>query len=110
MKIETMTLRELEALETSVAAAKAKRREAERAAVIERLRAEARQGGFRLEDLLNLRRAKVRTAPKPAVIFAKGVKYADPKTGNTWKGRGRRPLWLTNKLNKGQPLESFAIR
>jgi DNA-binding protein H-NS len=32
--------------------------------------------------------------------------YID-RVGNTWSGRGRRPLWLTEALSKGASLEDF---
>ena len=36
-------------------------------------------------------------------------KYADPKTGMTWAGRGARPKWLAAALKAGQKLEDFVI-
>jgi DNA-binding protein H-NS len=36
-------------------------------------------------------------------------KYADPKTGATWAGRGARPKWLAAALKAGQKLEDFMI-
>jgi DNA-binding protein H-NS len=37
------------------------------------------------------------------------AKYADPKTGATWAGRGARPKWLAAALKAGQKLEDFLI-
>lgn len=36
------------------------------------------------------------------------AKFRD-QFGNTWSGRGKRPNWLTDQLNKGRKLEDFKI-
>ena len=36
------------------------------------------------------------------------VKYRDAE-GNTWSGRGQRPLWLRDALTNGATLEQFKI-
>jgi DNA-binding protein H-NS len=36
------------------------------------------------------------------------IKYRD-KAGNTWAGRGARPVWLREKLKAGAKLEDFAL-
>lgn len=36
-------------------------------------------------------------------------KYRDEK-GNTWAGRGKRPIWLRDALLAGRRLEDFAIK
>jgi DNA-binding protein H-NS len=36
------------------------------------------------------------------------VKYRD-RSGNTWAGRGARPVWLREKLKAGAKLENFAV-
>lgn len=38
------------------------------------------------------------------------VKYRHPNDGNkTWKGFGKRPLWLNEELKRGRKLEDFKI-
>jgi DNA-binding protein H-NS len=38
-------------------------------------------------------------------------KYRNPDNASeTWSGRGRKPRWLEERLEKGAPLEDFAIR
>jgi DNA-binding protein H-NS len=37
------------------------------------------------------------------------VKYRD-RAGNTWAGRGVRPIWLREKLKAGAKLEDFAVQ
>jgi DNA-binding protein H-NS len=43
----------------------------------------------------------------------KGVKvkpkYRDPKTGDTWAGRGVQPRWLTAALKTGKKIEDYLI-
>lgn len=36
------------------------------------------------------------------------AKYGDGR-GNTWTGRGPRPLWLREAINAGKPLEQFLL-
>ena len=36
-------------------------------------------------------------------------KYLDPKTGSTWTGRGRRPLWFVAATCAGASLESLKV-
>jgi DNA-binding protein H-NS len=47
------------------------------------------------------------------VSAMKGVKvkpkYRDPKTGDTWAGRGVQPRWLTAALKSGRKLDYFLI-
>lgn len=42
---------------------------------------------------------------------AKGViKFRNPEDPRqTWTGRGKRPKWLTDKLDSGRKLEEFAV-
>ncbi len=41
---------------------------------------------------------------------SKSVKYRDPNAPEqTWSGRGKRPLWLQDKLAHGRSLDEFAI-
>jgi DNA-binding protein H-NS len=47
------------------------------------------------------------------VSSLKGVKvapkYRDPKTGDTWAGRGARPRWLVARIKEGKKLQDFQI-
>jgi DNA-binding protein H-NS len=36
------------------------------------------------------------------------IKYRD-RSGNTWAGRGARPVWLREKLKAGAKLQDFAV-
>ena len=49
---------------------------------------------------------KTSTKPKAKVP----PKYRNPKDADqTWTGRGRKPKWVEELLNKGKNLDSFAI-
>jgi DNA-binding protein H-NS len=37
------------------------------------------------------------------------IKFRD-KSGNTWAGRGARPVWLREKLKAGAKLQDFAVQ
>jgi DNA-binding protein H-NS len=36
-----------------------------------------------------------------------GVKYRDPKTGDTWSGRGRMARWLAEKVSAGEKADKY---
>ena len=60
-------------------------------------------------------RAKPGRKPgRPRKIFAKGKSKVAPKfrdeKGNTWAGRGKRPIWLRDALAGGRKLDDFAIK
>lgn len=44
--------------------------------------------------------ASAKIAGKPAVKRTVAPKYADPKTGATWTGRGLAPLWIRDAKNR----------
>lgn len=58
------------------------------------------------------------TKPKPSVRAStrkrkRGgkapIKFRDPKTGNTWSGRGLTPVWLRNHEAAGKKRQKFAV-
>ena len=54
------------------------------------------------------KRAKQKPTKK-AGAKTPAAKYKDAD-GNTWVGRGPRPLWLRNALAAGRQLEEFAVK
>ena len=50
-------------------------------------------------------------APKVAKLVAKKggvkVKYRDPKSGDTWSGRGRMARWLAEKVKAGEKQDKY---
>jgi len=62
----------------------------------------AREKGLNPADLSEIAKRRTRKPAKP--------KYAHPENPDqTWTGRGRRPRWLEEALNKGRSLEDMAI-
>ncbi|MEO0881216.1 MAG: H-NS family nucleoid-associated regulatory protein [Pseudomonadota bacterium] len=37
------------------------------------------------------------------------IKFRDPKTGDTWSGRGRTPIWLRAHEDAGHKRQKFAV-
>ena len=37
------------------------------------------------------------------------AKYCDPKTNETWSGRGRMATWLKSKQNAGEKIEKYLV-
>jgi H-NS histone family len=37
------------------------------------------------------------------------VKYCDPRTNDTWSGRGRMALWLKRKQESGEDIEKYRV-
>ncbi|MFD0981159.1 H-NS histone family protein [Tropicimonas aquimaris] len=65
-------------------------------------KAAARQYGFELDELTSSapKKAKAKVPPK----------YANPENPElTWSGRGRKPAWVNEALERGVSLEDLAI-
>ncbi|MGF6239762.1 DNA-binding protein H-NS [Paraburkholderia sp. GAS38] len=88
---------QLEALQQQAEAA----RLAELQTVVEQVRATVREYGLTVEDIFGRQRAQRGTTSKSVPA----AKYRDPKTGATWSGRGREPVWI-----KGKKRERFLIQ
>jgi DNA-binding protein H-NS len=73
---------------------------------IQQVYQEIEQAGHRAEHLLGKPGEKVRLTLDPSEPI---VKYRDPKTGQTWTGRGRLPLWLKAAEKKGKKRDSFLV-
>lgn len=85
-------LAEKEALEAKLA----QLRSEEVAGVVEQIRGLMETYGLTIDDISTKRR-RGRPAKNAGVLQVKAAlppKYADPKTGKTWSGRGRAPAWL----------------
>ena len=109
INLNNLTIAELEA----VIAQAAELIEKKRADALVTAKAEiekiAAATGYSVEELLGLRAAKARKpagAKKPVAD-----KYRNPKDHTqTWSGRGKRPKWLQEMLDRGGKLENFLIR
>ncbi len=69
-----------------------------------KMEALAAEAGLSLDDVLGGGRAKGSRAPVAA-------KYRNPENpSETWSGRGRRPIWMAEKLAKrGVTIDDFKI-
>lgn len=89
-------------------------------AVEEKLRREEAQGVIaRIREAISvygLTRADLFGGPSSKAPTKSGkmqssdatAKYSDGQ-GNTWSGRGRRPMWLSAALESGKSIEQFAV-
>ena len=62
--------------------------------VIEEIRSKIAEYGLSAEDLGFATAARRGRPPKKAPL---PPKYQDPKSGNTWSGRGKPPNWIAGK-------------
>ncbi|MBG1252624.1 H-NS family nucleoid-associated regulatory protein [Burkholderia pseudomallei] len=83
---------QLEALQERTEAARA----AELEAVVAQIRELVAEYGITEDQIFGRKRAK--TAAKPAAVAE--PKYQNPKTGETWSGRGRAPQWIRDVKNR----------
>jgi DNA-binding protein H-NS len=100
--LERMTLKELQELEVRVKKARANVQDRSRADLRKKIEAMVADAGFRMTDIFGGRGGKGRT------VAAKYVNPDDPS--ETWTGRGRKPRWLSAKLQEGARLEKFLIK
>ncbi|NBC20176.1 MAG: H-NS histone family protein [Alphaproteobacteria bacterium] len=75
----------------------------------------------RLEQLAEDEMAQLEQQMEELRPFVKGTgrkratgkapaKFKDPVSGKTWSGRGRTPVWLREREEKGEDREKFRIR
>lgn len=105
VNLDKMSLKELTDLDAKVEKAITNARERERSEVREKIEAIVQNAGFSMSELFGGR------APAPGKGRQVAAKYVNPENrSETWAGRGRKPRWLTAKLDKGAKLEDFAVR
>ena len=116
INLDQLSVDELEKLIKQAESALDKKRKAElknAQAVLEKM---AKNLGVAPQDLLKSSTEKKKTTRKNAAKKKTGVrrpakvKFRDPNnSGNTWTGRGKRPLWLQDALSKGANLDDFLV-
>jgi DNA-binding protein H-NS len=77
--------------------------------VIARIRAAMNAYGITLDDLKSPTRRGKKGRGKVGKRAPVQPKYRNPKTGETWSGRGRAPRWLAAEEAKGRKRDSFLI-
>ena|SRR5690606_11683672 len=109
VNLDKMSLKELLDLEAKLEKAISTARERERAEVRQKIEAIVQNAGFSVNELFGGRSSPGRASVGKGRQVA--AKYVNPDNrSETWSGRGRKPRWLTAKLEKGAKLEDFAVR
>lgn len=105
-ELQAMSLKELIRSEKLLKEEKAKKIEATKADLKRKIAEMAEDNGFTVHELFpNLKKG---TRKKSA--FASEPRYMNPTDrSQTWTGRGRKPGWLKEKVEKGEDLRSFAV-
>ncbi len=99
---ERMSFRELQEFELKVKKAKTSVQERSRSELRQKLEAMAAAAGFKIGDLFGGRGGKGRKV---------AAKYVNPDNpSETWTGRGRKPRWLSAKLEDGDKIEKYLIK
>jgi DNA-binding protein H-NS len=79
-----------------------------RASFLDEVKARAATLGMSHADLVGLASRKQAGGTK-ATGSAAVAKYRNPKTGETWSGRGRPARWITELEAKGRKRQEFAV-
>ncbi|TCO72332.1 H-NS family nucleoid-associated regulatory protein [Rhodovulum euryhalinum] len=99
--LEKLSLAELKQLRKDVDVAIASFKDREKAKARAALEEKAKEFGFSLDEIVG---KKTRRSAKSV------AKFRNPENpSDTWSGRGRRPKWLEEALNKGASLDDFLI-
>ena len=80
-----------------------------RASFLDEVKAKAASLGMSLADLVGLGTGQTAGKKAPAAKSGMHVKYRNPKTGETWAGRGRPARWITELEAHGRKREEFAV-
>ncbi|WP_334066849.1 H-NS histone family protein [Burkholderia cepacia] len=92
------TYKELKAQAEALAEKAEAARRAEMKSTIDDIRAKVAEYGVTETDIFGARRGKSSKQPKALTE----AKYRDPKTGVTWSGRGRAPVWIKDAKNQNR--------
>jgi DNA-binding protein H-NS len=98
------TVGELQQIADDIANEIQTKREAKKHILLQQFQELLSAEGLTLDDVIGAkRRGRPRKRGTPP------VRFRDPDTGKGWSGRGRKPIWLTEKLQAGARLEDFAV-
>jgi len=99
-----LSIADLEKLRAKVDARIETLKKEEQEAAFKRLDQLASELGLTREQILARYGDKKRRAASPAA-----PKYKNPKDGQTWAGRGKKPAWVQEHLDRGGKLEELAV-
>ncbi|SOY77730.1 H-NS-like protein [Cupriavidus taiwanensis] len=94
------TYKELMAQKAALEAHLEEVRANEVSSVIEQIQNLMAEYGLTVDDITKRRRGRPAGSGAGKAKAALPPKYRDPKTGNTWSGRGRKPAWLGKNPNR----------
>lgn len=106
MDLKKLGVKELAALQADIESEMSRKKQQQKREVVAKVKALLAEHGMTLDDLPG------RTAAKPGKPN-KGIvppKYRNPNDpSQTWTGRGRKPRWVVEHLDKGGKIEALAI-
>lgn len=106
MDLSALSLAELRDLQQQIPAELKRRESAEKANVLNEVRAFAKARGFAIEDLLG-KEVKVKAAGGGGKVK---VKYRHPQNAELeWTGRGRKPKWVEAWLADGASMDALLV-
>ncbi|WP_340525170.1 H-NS histone family protein [Cupriavidus necator] len=94
------TYKQLLAEKEKIEAQLAEVRATEVAGVIEQIQTLMAQYGLSVDDIVKRRRGRPAGSGAGSKREPLPPKYQNPKTGETWSGRGRAPAWLGKNRDK----------
>jgi DNA-binding protein H-NS len=100
----TYTIGELQRIADDITNEIQTKREEKKKILLEQFQKLLSTEGLTLEDVIGTKR---RGKPRKRGVLP--VRFRDPETGKGWSGRGRKPVWLVEKLDAGMKLEDFAV-
>ncbi len=106
-ELEAMSLDDLWSLHEEISAILATRIEAEKRELEKRLAVLSRGVASRPDrpDAMSALQGEKPRRKYPRVL----PKYRNPKTSETWSGRGKLPRWLVAAMKSGKKIEEFRI-
>ncbi|MBE0494672.1 MAG: H-NS histone family protein [Thiomicrospira sp.] len=105
-KMRTMAVDELVELRQAIDKLISQKQKEQTKNLVEEFKVKAAKLGLSLEDIMGLETGKPRKTKGQKVA----PKYRNPNDASqTWTGRGRKPLWVEDALNKGKKLDDLAI-
>ena len=104
--LASLSFKELQELEAEIASALVERARLDRTELRQKLTDLAAASGFTIDEVFGGKRGRA-GAPKGSAP----IKFRNPDNpSETWSGRGRRAMWLADKLKKrGAKIEDFAV-
>ena len=101
--LNNFSVPELEELEKAIASELERRQLESKRIVLNQIKELAQSIGMTIDDVVGIGKKKQRRgAPLPSKVY---VNPGNPK--ETWSGRGRRPNWARDILNRGETLKTL---